>query len=81
MWESGDVSLSVFITFMRGSLTSFAYRFKRSPGLRLAFEVAERNGKIWPHSVPEKESSSSRGKRKRGVFLGRKTVRVEVKRK
>ena len=34
--------------------------------------------KIWPHSVPERQKSSSRGKRKRRVFLCRGTVRVNV---
>ena len=51
MSGSGDVSLTIFITSISDSksLTSFAYcffHFSGPPGLRLAFDTAERNGKF-----------------------------------
>ena len=54
---SADVSLTIFITSVRGSkgLTSFTNRFfhfSGPPGFRLAFDAAEGND-IWSHSVPE----------------------------
>ena len=83
MTGSRDVSLTIFITSVSGSkgLASFAYRFfhfRRSPGLGLAFDEAE-EWQIWPHSVPESKEGSSRGKKKRLVFLCRRTMRVAVK--
>ena len=57
--RSGDVGLAIFITSVSGSksLASFTNRtfhLSRSPGFRMAFDAAERNWKIWPHSVPER---------------------------
>ena len=51
MLGATNIGLTIFITSLsnRKSLTSFAYRFfhfRRPPGLRSAFEAAERNGKF-----------------------------------
>ena len=53
MSRSGDVSLSILITSMSGrkSLVSYAYHsfnVRKTPGLRLAFDAAERNGRFGP---------------------------------
>ena len=49
---SGDVILAIFITSVSGSksLTSFTNRFfhfSDSPGLRMTFDAAERNGRFY----------------------------------
>ena len=61
-------------------LTSFAYRFflfSRPSGLGLSFDAAERNRNFGRIQCPKSKESSSKGKR--GVFLCRRTVKVEVK--
>ena len=79
---TGDVSLLILITSMSGSksLRSFTncFHFNGPPGLRLSFDAAERKGKLATFS-DRKIEISSRGKRKRRVFLCRRTVRVKVK--
>ena len=45
----------------------------------MAFDVAETNGKFGRFQCQRGKESSSRGKRKRRVFLCRKTVKVKVK--
>ena len=44
----------------------------------MAFDVAERNGRFGRIPCQRGEESSSRGKRKRRVFLCRRTVGVKV---
>ena len=63
------------------SLAPFTYRtfyLSRPPGFRRAFDAAERNGRFGLIQCQRSKESSSRGKRKRRVFLCRKTVRVKV---
>ena len=84
MSGSGDVSLTIFITSKSGSesTTSFTNRFfhlSEPPGCRLAFNAAERNGRFGRFQCQRSKESSSRGKRKRRVFLCKRTVRVKVK--
>ena len=86
MSGSGDVSLAIFITSVSSSesLTSFTNRFfhfSGPPGFRMAFDAAERNGRFGRIQCQRSKGSSSRGKRKRRVYLCRRTVRVEVKNK
>ena len=77
---SGDVSLAIFITSVSGSksLASFTNRFfhfSGPPDFMMSFDAAERNrrfGRIQCHR--SEDSSSTRGKRKRRVFLCRRTV-------
>ena len=45
----------------------------------MAFDAAKRNGKFGRIQCERSEKSSSRGKRKRQVFLCRRIVRVKVK--
>ena len=83
---SRDISLTIFITSMSGSesLTSFDDRFFHLSGplgLRFAFDAAERNERVSRIQCQRSKESSSRGKRKRRVFLCRKRVRIEVKSK
>ena len=83
MSGSRDVSLMIFITSVSGgkSLVSFTKRFfhfSRPSGLRLTFDGAE-NGKFGYFQC--RESKESSGKRKRLVFLCRRTVKVELKSK
>ena len=49
--------------------------------MRLAFDMAERNGKFGRMECQKSKESSSRGKikSKRRVFFCRRTVRVEIK--
>ena len=49
----------------------------------MAFDAAERNGRFGRIQCQRSEESSSRGKtkRKREVFISRKTVKVEVRSK
>ena len=74
---SGTKSLTSYYE----NLTSFAYHFfhfRTPPGLMLGFDAAERNekfGRIWCQIGKER---SSRGKRKRRVFLGSRSKRVKV---
>ena len=66
------------------SLTSFTncfFHFSGPPGLRLAFDASERIGKFGSIQCQRSEERSSRGMRKRPVFLCRRTVDVEVKSK
>ena len=44
----------------------------------MAFDAAERNGRFGHIQCQRGKESSSRGKRKRRVFLRRRTVRVKV---
>ena len=81
--RSGEVSLAIFITSVSGSgnLASFANRFfhfSRPPGFRRAFDAVERNRRFGRIQC-QRGKESSRGKRKRRVFLCRRTVRVKVK--
>ena len=83
---SGDVSLAIFITSVSGSesLASFTNRiffFSGPPGLRMAFDVAEKNGRFGRIQCQRSEESRSRGKRKKRVFLCRRTVRVKIESK
>ena len=84
---SRDVSLAIFIPFESGSesFTSFINRifhFSGPPGLRLMFNAAKRNGRYGCIQCQRsKDSNSSRGKRRRQVFLCRRRVRIKVKRK
>ena len=71
---------------MSGSenLASFAYHifyFRRPQGLRLAFDAAKRNGRFGSIRCQKSKEGISRGKRKRGELLCRRTVRVEEKQK
>ena len=75
--------MAIFITSVSGSesLASFTNRFfhlSRPPEFRRAFDAAERNGKFGSIQCERGKESSSREKRKRRVFLCRKTVRVKV---
>ena len=59
----------------------FANRFfylRRPPGLKLAFDAAKTNGKFGRIYCQKSKESSGRGKKKRGVFLCRRTVGVKV---
>ena len=81
--RSGDVSLAIFITSVIGSesLASFTNRtfhLSRPPGFRRAFDAAETNGRLGRIQCQRGKESSSRGKRKRRVFLCRRTVGVKV---
>ena len=44
----------------------------------MAFDAAEKNGRFGRIQCQKGKESSSRGKRKRRVFLGRRTVGVKV---
>ena len=81
--RSGNVSLAIFITSVSGSKSpaSFTNRFfhlSRPPDFRMVFDAAERNERFGRIQCQRGKESSSRGKRKRGVFLCRRTVRVKV---
>ena len=79
-----DVSRAVLITFVSESKSSMSlpyclFHFGRPTNLRLAFDTAEKNGRfVRIQSQRGKESSSSTEKRDKGVFLFRRTVRVET---
>ena len=61
------------------SLASFTnFHFSRPPGIRRAFDAAERNGRFGRIQCQRSEEGSSRGKRKGRVILCRRTVRVKV---
>ena len=82
--RSGVVSLLIFITYVSGSenLASFTNRFFHfSDHQALEWHVAERNGRFGCIQYQRSEESSSREKRKRRVFLCRRTVWVEVRSK
>ena len=71
--------MTIFITSVGGSLTSFTNRFfyfSETPGLKLAFDAAKRFSRF---QCQRSKESSSRGKRL--VFLLSKTVKAEVKSK
>ena len=80
---SGDVSLTVFITSMSSShsLASFinrSFHSSRPPGFRMAFDAAERNEKLSRIHCQRSKEGSSRGKRKRRIFLCRRPIRFKV---
>ena len=80
---SGDVSLAIFITSVSGSeslacFTNRTLHFSKPPGFRMAFDAAERNESFGRIQCQRANESSSRGKRKRRVFLCRRTVRIKV---
>ena len=86
MSGSEDVSLTIFITAVSSgeilmSFTNCFFHFSGPPDFRMAFDAAERNGRFGRIQCQKSKESSSRGKRKRRVFLCRRTVRVEVKSK
>ena len=63
------------------SLACFTNRFfhlSRPPGFRRAFDAAEWNGRFGRIQCQRGKESSCRGKRKRRVFLCRRTVWVKV---
>ena len=73
--------MTIFILSMSGSkkLTSFTNRFfhfSGPPGLKLAFDVAERKGKFGRIQC-QRSKESSRGKKR--VLLCKRTMKVEVK--
>ena len=70
---SGDKNLASF--------TNRFFYFSGPIGFRIAFDAAERNGRFGRIQCQRSKESSSRGKRKRRVFLCRKTAIVEVKNK
>ena len=81
---SGDVGLAIFIASVSGSEsltsnTSRIFHFSPPPDFRMVFDAAERNGRFGRIQCQRGKESSSRGKRKRCVFLCRRTVRVKVK--
>ena len=83
---SRDVNLTIFITSGSCSkgLTYFTnrfFRFSGPPGLRLAFDAAKKNEKFGRIQSHRSKESSSKGKRRKPVFLCRRTVKVEVKAK
>ena len=57
------------------------FHFIGLPGFRMAFNAAERSGSIGHIQCQRCEESSSRGKRKRRIFLCRRTVGDKVRRK
>ena len=80
-WQAA--ASEIFITSVSGSksLASFTNRFfhlSRPPGFRRAFDAAERNGRFGRIQCQRGKESSSRGKRKRRVFLCRRTAGVKV---
>ena len=60
------------------SFTNRTFHLSCPPGFRRAFDAAERNGRYGCIQCQRGKESSSRGKRKRRVFLCRKTVGVKV---
>ena len=80
----GSATQIVPITSISGSkslmcFTNRIFGFSGPPGLRLAFDAVEKNGKFGRIQCQRSKEGSSRGNRKRRVFLCRNTVRVEVK--
>ena len=81
---SGNVSLTIFITSISGSesytcFTNRFFHFSGPPGFTMAFIAAKRSDRFDRIQCQRSTESSSRGKRKRRVFLRRRTVRVRVK--
>ena len=79
----GIISLAIFITSVSGSespasFTNRLFHLSRPPGFWRAFDAAERNGRFGRIQCQRGKESSCRGKRKRQVFLCRRTVRVNV---
>ena len=73
----------IFITSVSGSgsLASFTNRFlhlSRPLGFRRAFDAAERNGRFGRIQCQRGKESNSREKRKRRVFVCKRTVRVKA---
>ena len=60
------------------SFTNRLFHLSRPPGFRRAFNAAEKNKRFRRIQCQRGKESSSRGKRKRRVFLCRRTVRVKV---
>ena len=54
------------------SSTNRIFHFSGLPGFRMAFNAAERNGRIGHIQCQRRKESSSRGKRKRRIFLCRR---------
>ena len=61
------------------SFTNRTFHLSRPPGFRMAFDAAERNKRLGRIQCQRGEESSSREKRKRRLFLCRKTVRAKVR--
>ena len=81
--RGGDVNLAIFTTPANGSesLASFTNRFfyfSVPPGFRMGFIAAERNERFGLILCRRSKENSSRGKRKRLVFLCRRIVGVKV---
>ena len=83
MTDEARREVLMFFTSASGSesLTSFTDRFfylSRPRGFRMAFDAAERNGRFGRIQWQRDKKSSSRGKRKRRVFLRKRTVRFKI---
>ena len=81
--RNGDVNLAIFITSVSGSeslvcFTNCTLHLSRPLDFRMVFDAAERNGKFVRIQHQRGKESSSRGKKKRQVFLCRRTVGVKV---
>ena len=75
--------LAIFIASVSGSeslasFTNCTFHLSRPPGFRMAFDAAERNERFGRIHCQSGKESSSKGKRKRRVFLCRRTMRVKV---
>ena len=84
--EGSLVSLAIFIFSVSGSksLVSFTNRtfhLSKPPGFMRAFDASERNGGFGRIQCQRGKKSSSRGERKIGVFLCRRTVGVKARSK
>ena len=60
------------------SLTNGTFHLSKPPGFRRAFDAAKRNGRFGRIQCQRGKESNSRGKRKRRVFVCKRTVRVKV---
>ena len=83
MAGSRDVSLVIFITSVSGSesLLSFTncfFHLSRPPGFRIVFDAVKKNGEFGRIQCQSGKESSSRGKRKRLIFIHSGTVEVKV---
>ena len=58
--------------------TNRTFHLSGPPGFRMAFDATERNGRFGRIQCQRGKESSSRGKRKRRVFLCKRTVGVKV---
>ena len=78
--------MAIFISGVSGSknLASFTdrfFHFSRPPGFRRAFDAAKRNRRFGHIQCQRSKKSSSRGKRRRPVFLCSRALRVKVESK